>query len=138
LPIWGPVFDPPSFSDILRRDSRALLNRATGKLDEIKPDIAYIQHLTVIHPYYFKSLRRCPRNATHNIANDGWQSTGSRDVHGVSQEEAAIGYQIRCHDCKEEETKGKSLTYCFALTNLEYWEELKQDYRTLPCAYFSN
>ncbi|KAI0685123.1 hypothetical protein BC835DRAFT_1421556 [Cytidiella melzeri] len=95
LPIWGPVFNPPSFSDILRRDSHVLLNRATGKLDEIKPDVAYIRRLTVIHPYYFKSLQRCPRNATHNIANDGWQSTGSRDVHGVSQEEAAIGYQIR-------------------------------------------
>ncbi|KAI0682819.1 hypothetical protein BC835DRAFT_1234568, partial [Cytidiella melzeri] len=48
-------------------------------------------------------------------------------------EEAAIGYQIRCHDCKEEETKGKSFMYYFALTNSEYWEELKQDYRTLPC-----
>ncbi|KAI0682549.1 hypothetical protein BC835DRAFT_1311466 [Cytidiella melzeri] len=132
LPIWGPVFEPPTFSDILRRDPRAVLNRATGKLDKIKPDSAYLRRLTVVHPYYFKSLRRCPRNASHNIASDGWQSTGSREVHGISQEEAAIGYQIRCHDCKEEEKNGTSVTYCFALTNAEYWEELKQDYRTLP------
>ncbi|KAI0694288.1 hypothetical protein BC835DRAFT_1274749 [Cytidiella melzeri] len=138
LPVWGPVFNPPTFSDVLRRDPHALVNKKTGRLEEIKPTQAYLRRLTVVHPFYFPQLRRCPWNRSHNISGDGWQSSGSREVHDMSQEETAIGYQIRCNDCKDEvDRNGKSLTYCFALTNSEYWEELGEDYRTLPCVFFS-
>ncbi|KAI0683176.1 hypothetical protein BC835DRAFT_1311202 [Cytidiella melzeri] len=130
IPLWGPVFSPPTFADTLRQP-RFLLNKTSGQL-EVKPNQAYLRPMTVIHPHYFLRYRRCPRNASHRIINDGWQASGSREVHGVSHEETAIGYQVRCLDCKGKQDKnGKSFTYCFSLTNAEYWDELKEDYRIL-------
>ncbi|KAI0684784.1 hypothetical protein BC835DRAFT_1292167, partial [Cytidiella melzeri] len=130
IPLWGPVFSPPTFADTLRQP-RSLLNKTSGRL-EVKPNQAYLRPMTVIHPHYFPRYRRCPQNASHRIINDGWQASGSREVHGVSHEETAIGYQVRCLDCKGKQDKnGKSFTYCFSLTNAEYWDELKEDYRIL-------
>ena len=132
VPLWGPVFYPPTFDDIAKRYPATLRDKQTTRL-QITPNAAYLRPLTVIHPYYFKSLRRCPRDAAHSVVNDGWQSNGSREVHGLYHEESAIGFQIRCNSCKGQvDEDGRSLTYCFSLVNSEYWSELKCDYRQIP------
>ncbi|KAI0344801.1 hypothetical protein BDW22DRAFT_1326630 [Trametopsis cervina] len=94
VPLWGPIFHPPTFSNTLVRGTAR--DKKTGALYDIKPDLAYLRPITVLHPFYFPRLRRCPRNMLHQVTNDGWQSNGSREVHGMYHEQSAIGFQLRC------------------------------------------
>jgi hypothetical protein len=53
--------------------------------------------------------------------------SGHRDVHGIRQEETAIGYQLVCKACKKQHSavdkskQGHSTSYCFATTNASFW-----------------
>lgn len=85
VPLYGPRFVPSTFTDASKRRTTAAVN----------PEIAYLKPITIIHPFYFPDLTCCPQDASHeNVAWDGWTSIGSCHVHGLWQEETALGYQL--------------------------------------------
>jgi hypothetical protein len=107
----------------------------------------YLRPLNVVHPFYYPSLARCPQCCGTNIVWEGWTGTGARDVHGVKLEEAALGCQLRCKDCKEmrqenrdsqmapesdddSEAEQGAVGYCFATTNVSFWG--KQEHWQIP------
>lgn len=82
----------------------------------------YMKPLNVVHQFFYPELAKCPRCLSTDVTWDGWTGQGSRDVHGINQEETAIGYQLRCKICKESKDKSASSTHCVATTNPEFWE----------------
>jgi len=125
LPIYGPRFLPPSYLHQRKQSSRG----------DIKPEVAYLKPLNVVHPFYYKDLQRCPRcGATDETTWFSWTATGHREVHGLQREECAIGYQLRCGHCKktqgeggltssEKKRKGEDEQHCFATTSSTYWKK---------------
>lgn len=134
IPLLGPHFLPPSYLHARKRPGNA----------PIEPEVMYLRPLNVVHPFYYPSLARCPQCCGTNIVWEGWTGTGARDVHGVKLEEAALGCQLRCKDCKgirqenrdgsrmvvdepgvqdDEETEqgAQGGGYCFATTNVSFW-----------------
>lgn len=111
IPLLGPKFSPPSFLHSMRR-------KATPT---VLPEQAYIRAITVIHPvYYPTTFTACPKCNSSNILWDGWNGTGARSVYGIRMNERAIGYQLRCRNCKENNsTEG----HCFVTTNHIFWEK---------------
>lgn len=127
VPLLGPKFSPPSFLHSMRR-------KATP---DIRPQDAYISAITVVHPvFYPTTFTGCPKCQSPNIGWDSWNGTGARDVYGIRTNERAIGYQLRCKECKEKKAPGG---YCFATTNYMLWE--KWEHWRVPsefhCSYFS-
>ncbi|TFK77611.1 hypothetical protein K466DRAFT_508295, partial [Polyporus arcularius HHB13444] len=117
IPLLGPRFLPPSFLHVLRRNAAP----------EITPNPAYLKPLNVIHPmYYPELLERCPNcrtlGAKPDLAYNGWNPTGHREVHGVMQEETAIGIQLRCNSC---EARKETRSHCFVTTNPIFWENVQ-------------
>jgi hypothetical protein len=112
VPVLGPRFVPPAFLHYMRRDATPT----------IKPEYAYIPALTAVHPVFYPTeLVDCPRCSSSDIRWDGWNGTGARDVFGVRRNERALGYQLRCNNCKSNaEESGK---YCFATTNSKFWHK---------------
>ncbi|KAJ7161440.1 hypothetical protein C8R43DRAFT_947636 [Mycena crocata] len=110
IPIYGPKFIPPSFTDIRLRMS--------GK---IKPGLAYLRPINIIHPVYYPNLRNCPFCGSDDVKWDSWNQTGSREVHGVNREETALGYQLRHENCTEGGT-GEPRNRCVATTNHAFWK----------------
>ncbi|KAM6489712.1 hypothetical protein JOM56_014735, partial [Amanita muscaria] len=108
IPLLGPRFLPPSYLHARKRPGNA----------PIEPELMYLRPLNVVHPFYYPSLARCPQCCGTNILWEGWTGTGARDVHGVKLEEAALGCQLRCKDCKGQGAGGG---YCFATTNVLFW-----------------
>lgn len=80
----------------------------------IEPESAYLKPLNVVHPFYYPRLARCPQCESNSVW-EGWTTTGSRDVHGVSEEEAALGFQSPCKDCEASGTT-KGHRSCVAST----------------------
>ncbi|TFY74060.1 hypothetical protein EWM64_g9952, partial [Hericium alpestre] len=125
VPVLGPRFIPPSFRHIERR----------SEFPDIDPEAAYLQPLSIVHPFYFPSLSTCPQCRGHNIRWDGWTSTGPRNiVYGIRRPELALGYQLRCKDCKKKRSqlsggvtkrgkKKQALSYSCATTNPIFWEK---------------
>lgn len=141
IPLLGPRFLPPSYLHVRKRPGNPL----------IEPEVMYIRALNVVHPFYYPSLARCPQCYGTNIVWEGWTGTGARDVHGVKLEEAALGCQLRCKDCKgarqenrnsqmaldesgiqddEETEQGAGGGYCFATTNVSFW--VKSEHWQIP------
>lgn len=110
IPILGPRFVPPSYLHVLRRNSAPV----------IKPESAYLKPLHIIHPFFYPRLAHCPQCNSNSILWEGWTTTGSRDVHGVEQEERALGLQLRCKAC-EEAGSAKGHRFCVATTNPVFW-----------------
>lgn len=115
IPFYRPRFVPPCYGDLVRQNADT----------RIEPEVMYLKPLTVIHPAYFSDLARCSRNRSHTkISWDGWTSTGSCEIHGISYEEKALGYQLRCQDCsKDKRENGGTDRHCHALTNPTFWEK---------------
>ncbi|KAF8173269.1 hypothetical protein BJ912DRAFT_1065323 [Pholiota molesta] len=112
IPLLGPRFIPPSLFHQMRRDP-------TPAID---PQQMYIAALTIVHPvFYPTTFTNCPQCASAAILWDGWNATGARDVYGVRKNERAIGYQLRCKDCKSNKVPGEK--YCFATTNHVFWDK---------------
>ncbi|KAA1480033.1 hypothetical protein DENSPDRAFT_789845, partial [Dentipellis sp. KUC8613] len=124
IPILGPRFVPPSYLHIAKRN----------KTPDINPKDAYLKPLTVVHPFYFPELRRCPQCGITNrkVSWHGWNATGYREVHGVRREETAIGLQLRCDACKVADDEARKVAkatkheyekilHCFATTSHEFW-----------------
>jgi len=133
IPVLGPRFMPPSYLHARKRNQSEPI---------VNPEILYLKPLCVIHPFYHPELARCPRcNCMDHVQWDGWTGTGPRDVHGLMLDEAAIGTQLRCENCKNDPKglesqhendnsddgchAGNSKTnlkgHCFATTNPNFW-----------------
>jgi hypothetical protein len=110
VPILGPRFVPPSYFHLHKRSTAP----------DISPETAYMKPLTIIHPFYFPKLARCPKCCSEQVVWEGWTGTGAREVHGLSQEEFALGFQLRCKSCH---AAGSSTGFCVATTNPIFWEK---------------
>ncbi|KAJ7157748.1 hypothetical protein C8R46DRAFT_908802 [Mycena filopes] len=111
VPVYGPKFIPPSLND-------ARLRLAT----KVKPQTAYLRPINIIHPIYYPTLGKCPHCGSCDVRWDGWNATGSREVHGLRREETALGYQLRHDSCTPDEGSTKSRTRSFATTNQLFWQ----------------
>ncbi|KAI0757659.1 hypothetical protein C8Q80DRAFT_1092856, partial [Daedaleopsis nitida] len=121
IPILGPRFIPPTYLHAQRRSPST----------DVVPDTTYLKPLNVVHPFFYPGLDRCPTcsSSGDGLMSDGWNPKGHRELHGVSQEETAIGVQFRCKKCKEkygkkavEKAEG---SFCFVTTNTEFWEKIE-------------
>lgn len=117
IPIYGPLFTPPSYVHDIRR----------SKSPNISPASTYLKPLHVVHPFYYPELAQCPCGSK-DIRWRGWTATGYREVHGVSREETAIGLQLRCLTCKDSDSEGQDdneekAQTSFSLTSTKYWEK---------------
>lgn len=123
VPILGPFFTPPTYTSILRRKQWA----------PIEPNVYYIRPLTIIHPFYYPNLLKCPHCGStdpKDVHWGQWTATGPRGVHGLRREEMAFGIQLRCTGCSELLPSGKRRARCFATTNCKFWE--KWEYWEIP------
>ena len=108
---------------------------------EILSEYAYLKPLNIVHPFYYPDiLNRCPRcgSTGRKIEWNGWTSTGHREVHGISQEETAIGVQLRCSQCEKQVRKvalWDSISYCFVMTSHLFWDNV--EHWDMPSKYFT-
>ncbi|KAF9019632.1 hypothetical protein BDZ89DRAFT_1164575 [Hymenopellis radicata] len=112
VPILGPRFRAPTYLEQYKRNGNA----------KVVPDVLDLVPLTILHPFYLVNagVDNCPQcGSTETSWRDGgWTGAGPRDVHGARVEERAVGYQLRCRNCKQN----GSAHYCFALTNMTFWQ----------------
>ena len=122
VPLLGPRFIPPSYSDLQRRDPYW----------NIKPASAYLRPIHVIHPFYYPGwLDRCPQCNSEDTSWQQWTTSRPHHVHGLQHDETVIGIQLQCKKCKERyggKDASEKGSYCFAMTNhtiyknREHWE----------------
>ena len=110
VPLLSPRFLPPSYLHIQKR----------SVTPNVLPTSAYLKPLHIVHPFYYPDLTKCPQCDSENVLWDGWTTGGHREVHGVSREETALGYQLKCHVCRDSTERG---SYCVATTNAKFWEK---------------
>lgn len=125
VPILGPKFLPPSIdSPFLASDTKP-----------VAPEVYYRKALTVIHPLYHPSLRQCPVCKKEGVTStkltaEGWATGGPRHVHGIADEEYAIGYVLSCARCqgiRNEQNQANTIPAKdrrpakFTLSNAEFW-----------------
>ncbi len=121
LPIYGPRFVPPTYMHRQKRNTSS---------PKIEPVVAYLKPLTVIHPFYFSSLNKCPQCETEESTTwNSWVNTGHRELFGIRHGECALGYQLRCNSCKQA---GRS-QYCFATSSVGFWQ--KWEFWAIPRVY---
>jgi hypothetical protein len=113
IPLLGPRFVPPSYLHLQKRHVAPI----------IEPESAYLRPLNIVHPFYYPQIARCPNCKSKDVLWDGWTSRGSREVHGVGCEEAALGFQLRCKPCERAASSERRVTYCTATTNQMFWEQ---------------
>jgi hypothetical protein len=100
IPILGPKFLPPSYAQQLRRNPSA----------QIVPETAYLKPVNVLSRFFLSNdpnFGHCPRcnslGRTTKLTQWEWAPAGPRfDVHGLEQEETAIGEQGQCTVCEKE------------------------------------
>ena len=107
IPLLGPRFVPPPY----------LYHEKRQSAPEITPVIAHLKPLNVVHPFYYPDISVCPKCRSADTYWDGWNAKGSREVHGIKEEEAALGFQLRCKNCRGD---GQ---FCIATTNPLFWEK---------------
>ena len=90
VPLLGPRFIPPSYLH---------LRKQAGVLD-VKPDMQYLKPVNIVHPFYYPELACCPQCQSTEVTWEGWTGTGARELHGVVQDEVALGLQLRCNACR--------------------------------------
>ena len=106
IPLLGPQFVPPPY----------LYYQKHQTVPKIEPILAHLKPLNVIHPFYYAEISSCPRCGSINTYWNGWNAKGSREVHRINREEAALGFQLRCKECWGD---GQ---FCVATTNPVFWE----------------
>ncbi|KAJ7036212.1 hypothetical protein C8F04DRAFT_954042 [Mycena alexandri] len=114
LPIYGPKFIPPSLKSFVGT-RRTILS---GPL--LRPLTATL--INIIHPVYYPTLGNCPHCGSSDVRWDGWNGTGSREVHGLRREKTALGYQLQHDKCTPDEGTTKPRNRAFASTNQLFWE----------------
>lgn len=117
VPFLGPRFFPPSYISLQKR----------SPTPTIEPESAYLKPLTIIHPFYYPELAKCPQceAGPEKLSWQGWTTGGYREVHGVSREEIALGYQLECKACETRfggRNAAEKGNYCIATTNAKFWE----------------
>ncbi len=133
IPYCGPQFLPPTYTHVLKRDQNARL----------KPELAYLRPLNVVHPVYYDNLKQCPQCESTEVLWDSWTSTGHRKLHGIRMDENALGYQLRCKAC-ERRAQGQSggaggavgekpIRHCFATTSAAFWQ--RHEHWEIPRKY---
>ncbi|TFY78099.1 hypothetical protein EWM64_g5914 [Hericium alpestre] len=126
IPLFGPLFVPPSYIHLEKRSNVPM----------IEPKTAYLKSMHIVHPFYYPQLSMCHRCSSDNIQWDGWTSSSPREVYGVQRGELALGYQLRCVDCQDLKSKQmtkaarKKITYSCATTNDLFWE--RWEYWQIP------
>ena len=117
LPILGPLFVPPGYAH--------LLQRSKGH-PAILPEVHYIPWLTVVHPFFYPEILKCPKCGCTDTARLGWNQwnvTGPRDVHGLFRDGMALGVQLRCMACNPVTLpSGKRAAQCCITTSPVFWE----------------
>jgi len=119
IPLFGPQFLPPSYLHVQRRRPAPV----------IQPETAYLKPFNVIHPFYYDNLSKCPQCESTDVRWDGWTTTGHWDLHGVREEETALGYQLVCKPCEGHFSHAKGSagndegSFCFATTNMVFWKK---------------
>ncbi|TCD65447.1 hypothetical protein EIP91_002660 [Steccherinum ochraceum] len=110
FPILGPRFVPPDYLHVIKHSPQP----------QIEVETAYLQTVTIVHPWYFETtLDSCRACGTDNTSWDGgWTTSGPRDVYGLERDEVAMGYQRRCETCKQKQGGN----FCHATTNPTFWE----------------
>lgn len=99
IPILGPRFVPPTQDHAQRRRGEAI---------NVNVEDYYLKPLTVVHPFYFQDIAKCPKCSAADVTWDSWTTYGHREVHGVKNEETALGYQLRCKSCEgRSKTEGQ-------------------------------
>jgi hypothetical protein len=118
IPFLGPRFLPPSYLHSQKRYPTPVS----------QPQTAYLKPLNIIHPFYYDHLNKCPQCNSLDVHWDGWTTSGHRDLHGLCEEETALGYQLICKQCKDkysgakEDASGNHGGFCFATTNPLFWK----------------
>lgn len=115
IPLYGPRFVPPTYLNLSKRDSTPV----------ISPTTLYLKPVNIIHPLYFDGLAVCPQCSSSEVMWDGWTTSGHRELHGIQEEETAIGLQLKCKECEKKYSKAKGNTrdgdenrrFCFPTTN---------------------
>jgi hypothetical protein len=122
IPLLGPRFLPPAYLHIQKRQENAV----------IEPKTAYLRPLNIVHPLYYHSIRKCPSCDSSEILWDSWNTAGHRDLHGVHEEEMALGYQLVCKCCKEAHMRTRNGIndsegggYSFSTTNQVFWTKME-------------
>ncbi|KAF8973795.1 hypothetical protein BDZ97DRAFT_1912253 [Flammula alnicola] len=98
---------------------------------EVVEYVDYLHSKLAVHGNASTSAKEIPRiidksipllgpRTSFGIRWDGWNSTGARNVYGIRMNERAIGYQLRCKDCKANDSPGG---YCFVATNHVFWDK---------------
>jgi hypothetical protein len=111
IPLLGPRFIPPSYLHIQKRELAPVF----------RPGLAFLKPISIIHPFYYPQLTGCPQCQSSEVSWEGWTSAGPRDVHGIKEEELALGLQLRCKICESAAANDLTRTYCFATTNPNFW-----------------
>jgi hypothetical protein len=120
VPLLGPRFIPPTYLHLKKRQGNIVA----------QPETAYLKPLNIIHPFYYDSISKCPQCDSLEIYWDGWTTTGHRELHGIQEEETALGYQLVCKRCCEDHSaksnnglKDDEGSFCFATTNPTFWRK---------------
>ena len=93
LPLLGPGFVPPSYSDLQWRDP----------FWNIEPTSSYVKVVHILHPVFYSSLLdRCPQCNSKETSWQQWTTSGTHHVHGLRHDEMVIGIQLQCKLCKEQ------------------------------------
>jgi hypothetical protein len=127
IPLLGPRFLPPSYLHAQRRQPTPI----------IQPETAYLKPLNIVHPFYHDDISACPQCATTDTRWDGWTTTGHREIHGIYEEEMALGYQLVCKACESRFSHAKGSarddegSFCFATTNPMFWK--RWEHWAIPC-----
>ncbi|KAI0746419.1 hypothetical protein C8Q80DRAFT_1219860 [Daedaleopsis nitida] len=121
-------------SDTLRTTTKIPAKPST----EVVPGTTYLKPLNVVHPFYYPDLLRCPNcmAKTSDVLTNRWNPKGHHEVHGVMQEETAIGVQICCNLCRKKFSKNslnreEGSSYCSMMTSQGFW--VKSEQWEIPC-----
>lgn len=91
-PLLGPRFIPPEYLHLQKRP---------GTSFDLSPETQYLKPVNIVHPFYYPGLACCPQCQSRTDVNwDGWTGTGARELHGILQDEVALGLQLRCNKCR--------------------------------------
>jgi hypothetical protein len=91
--------------------------------------VYYLRPTMVVHPFYSKDLQICPGCRSRGETSTktlwkSWSTGGPRHIHGLFEEEVAIGMKLYCETCAErakDSDDHDASGYC-STTNYKFWE----------------
>jgi len=106
VPLLSPHFIlvPPS-----------LFTKGEGLPSKAHVEHYYVKPIHIVHPFFYPTLTKisCPGcwkfGTEPSIQWTQWAGKGPRDVHGLMEEEYAIGYQMQCKTCTAGTQQDKQL-----------------------------